>query len=138
MRLLTPITKRLTAVMSIALILVGTIVSGHATAAHVNGLSNAVAAPCHHAMINDAQQAAGSSGSALDLCRQLCLNKIPDTAITATTAYPQTLVQSPEPTQSYGLVAKATPLEFQHAFDTTAPPERAHGSPTLRLQPLRI
>jgi hypothetical protein len=78
-----PLLRRLTAVTAIALVLVGAVVSGHARAAHLGGLTSD-APPCHHALSNDGVTA---DNAALDLCRELCLNKVPDTAITAATVH---------------------------------------------------
>ena len=137
MRCLTPITKRLTALLSIGLILMGVVVSGNAMAAHVNGVANEVAAPCHHAMGNNNLDISNKSNFAFDLCRQLCLNKIPDTAISA---IPVDL-HSPTrlSTQAVFLGLELATLLPQHrVLNTSAPPDRPHRSPHLAQQRLRI
>lgn len=73
--------RRLTAALSIVLVLAGVLVSGHANAIHVTLPSTAqTEVPCHHALTTAEQTAASGKSSQLDLCRELCENKVQDTA----------------------------------------------------------
>jgi hypothetical protein len=136
MRLFTTIAKRLTAALSIALILVGVVVSGHAMAAHMTGLSNAAAAPCHHAMDDGAAGLQGDSFGALDLCRQLCLNKIPDAAITAAAVQTEAAVQiSPAAPQAVHMVATH---RAPNLLVAPAPPDQPRAIAYLTSQRLLI
>jgi hypothetical protein len=128
--------KQLTAAMCMALVLMGVVVSGHAQATHVPGNFSIADQPCHHAMANP--EASGAP-TVLDLCRELCLNKIPHEAMTAalpTLTAPRTTTDLPfatlPPTISLGLTGHTPDLGRPSA----APPLRP-AAPTQH-QRLRI
>ena len=131
-----PWLRRLTATLSIALVVVGALVSGHAQASHLNGLSAASTAPCHHALDNGAHATTANS-FALDLCRQLCLNKMPDTAIAAAHTQHPTPIQTSAPVMAYAVIPASAGFSVV-AFGAQAPSavdrlRRAHYPTTQRL-----
>jgi hypothetical protein len=121
MRLLPPLFRRLTALASIALMLAGVATSGHAAAAHIAGLSQtAPSQPCHHALATDTM--APARAGTLDLCREMCLSKLPDTAISASGV--QFVAVAPVSTPApVVMLAAAAALR-------TAPPEVPASAPT--------
>lgn len=84
--------RRLTALMSIALMLIGIMASGQARAAHVGGLLSMASPPCHHALDNGS--ALTPTASMLDQCLALCLTQAPDAAVVPAAFSNDTLVVS--------------------------------------------
>lgn len=73
--------RKSTAALSIFLVLAGVLVSGHAKALHITPSSSGqTEMPCHHALSTADQTAASEDSAKLDLCRELCQNKLQDTA----------------------------------------------------------
>ncbi|MSO99136.1 MAG: hypothetical protein EXR11_13120 [Rhodospirillaceae bacterium] len=103
--------RKLTALASIVLMLAGLMASGHAVAAHLPGLSNALGAqPCHHALSGDMMASTGAA-SALDQCREQCLSAAPDMSVTAATVIHHTttsVVTMDAPHASYTISCKIT------------------------------
>ncbi len=126
--------KRLTVAMCMALVLMGTFVSGHAQAAHVPGINSAMDQPCHHALSSPDTSPAST---ALDLCREMCLNKIPHEAITA--ALPTQAAPRSTSELAYALVPPSISFEHIHLLTDsgpspmTLPPRRASVAPYQRL-----
>jgi hypothetical protein len=116
--------KQLTTAMCMALVLVGVVVAGHAQATHVSGTVNAVDQPCHHAMSNPE---ASRTPTVLDLCREMCLNKIPHHAMTA--AVPTLAV--PRATAELAYATAPATMSVSPA-DQAAKLGRPLGAPPLR------
>lgn len=118
MPLATALLRRCIAHLSATLVLVGVLISGHAQATHVDGILSAIAAPCHHAM---ATADSAPVNSALDLCRELCLNKIPDTAISSTTAPEIRPVSVVSAQLAYALIPPTTSVTPASAYSVHRP-----------------
>jgi|GEM_PF-6065607 len=130
MQTIRPSLRQVTAAFSVALILIGAVISGHARAAHINGLTSA-GAPCHHDM-SDGTTA--TDNTALDLCRELCLNKVPDTAITAATVQPgMTSVLDAQPAYIVFASPALTPTAAGRVITTDHRPRPALTPATPRL-----